>query len=74
MKVKSALLALLASSMLSCFAQSASAAPNALEAQPFAMKSDGPKSASVADQTLAFGYWICDPSWDPSDCYWLPGD
>ncbi|WP_109481430.1 hypothetical protein [Paraburkholderia sp. C35] len=74
MKVKSAICALFASAVLSCLAQTASAAPGALEGQAFAMKSDGPKTASIGDQKLAFGYWICDPSWNPGDCYWLPGD
>jgi hypothetical protein len=38
------------------------------------LKSEGPGTASTANQKLAFGYWICDPNWNPSDCYWLPGD
>jgi len=74
MNVKSAFFALVASTTLSCFVQSASAAPISLEGQSFALNSDGPITASTADQKLAFGYWICDPSWNPSDCYWLPGD
>ncbi|MBN3767800.1 hypothetical protein G3O01_43830 [Burkholderia sp. Ac-20365] len=74
MNVKSACFALVASTMLSCFAQSASAAPTSLEGQSFALKSEGPGTASTANQKLAFGYWICDPNWNPSDCYWLPGD
>lgn len=74
MKVKSVFFALLASSMLSCFAQSAFAAPAALDAQPFQMTSEVTQRAAANDQKLAFGYWICWPGMAEEDCYWLPGD
>ena len=78
MKSKALCLAFAAASVLSSLSLSALAASSTssfpLEGQPFTMKSEVAARSAVPAQKLAFGYWICSDDWDPSACYWLPGD